>query len=178
MINWTYPHQLVVLRKVCVGGSQLELNNLDKSNADGKIHRRSPIKFPLSGGRGQDLVEFAIVLPLLFLVLFGVLDLGRLFFSGITITNAARRGARYAARSRNKPVSDVIAAARDEAASTSIDLSSTPISVTCPDTSSSWPCAGDETVRVTITYDFDLIFGGIINLPSIQLVRNYEMLVQ
>jgi hypothetical protein len=46
--------------------------------------------------RGQSLVEFAILLPLLVLIVFGVLDLGRAFFALITITNAAREGARFA----------------------------------------------------------------------------------
>jgi hypothetical protein len=161
-----------------VGSSQVEDNNHSKKEEYGRVPPRFYRISPRTGAKGQDLVEFAIVLPFLFLVLFGVLDLGRLFFSGITITNAARTGARYAARNRNKLVSDVIAAARSEATSTSIDLASSPINVTCPDTASSWPCAGGETVRVTITYDFDLIFGGIINLPSLQLIRSYEMMVQ
>ena len=48
-----------------------------------------------NGSKGQELMEFAIVLPLLLLIVFGVLDLGRLFHALITITNAAREGARY-----------------------------------------------------------------------------------
>ncbi len=43
--------------------------------------------------RGQSLVEFALILPV-FILLFGAaLDLGRLFYAQITITNAAREGA-------------------------------------------------------------------------------------
>ena len=44
---------------------------------------------------GQNLVEFSLVLVFLIFVVFGVLDLGRVFFSIITISNAAREGARY-----------------------------------------------------------------------------------
>jgi hypothetical protein len=44
--------------------------------------------------RGQELAEFAIILPVLFLLLFAALDLGRLFFASISIANAAREGAR------------------------------------------------------------------------------------
>ena len=44
--------------------------------------------------QGQGLVEFALLLPILVLVVFGVLELGRAFFALIAITNAAREGAR------------------------------------------------------------------------------------
>lgn len=44
--------------------------------------------------RGASLVEFAIVLPLLLLVIGGLIDFGRLYFTEVMITNAAREGAR------------------------------------------------------------------------------------
>jgi len=45
--------------------------------------------------KGQSLVELAILLPVLILVLMGIMDLGRVFYAQIVITNAAREGARY-----------------------------------------------------------------------------------
>jgi len=47
--------------------------------------------------RGQTLVELALVLPVLVLILFGILEFGRIFHSYIVITNAAREGARLGA---------------------------------------------------------------------------------
>jgi Flp pilus assembly protein TadG len=47
--------------------------------------------------RGQALVEFALVLPVMMLVLLIVVDFGRLFFAYISDVNAAREGASYAA---------------------------------------------------------------------------------
>ncbi len=44
--------------------------------------------------RGQTLVEFALILPILILILFGILEFGRIFYSYISITNAVREGAR------------------------------------------------------------------------------------
>lgn len=44
---------------------------------------------------GQELVEFALILPLLLLLLLGIIEVGRLVFSYNTIANAAREGARY-----------------------------------------------------------------------------------
>ncbi|MEW1954410.1 TadE/TadG family type IV pilus assembly protein [Terrabacter sp. NPDC080008] len=46
--------------------------------------------------RGAAAVELAIVLPVLFLVIGGIVDFGRFFFTQIQVTNAAREGARVA----------------------------------------------------------------------------------
>ncbi len=46
--------------------------------------------------RGQSLVEFALVLPIFFLLLFGVLDLGRGVLAFNSVSNAAREGVRTA----------------------------------------------------------------------------------
>ncbi len=46
------------------------------------------------GERGTALVEFALVLPLLAVLVFGIIDFGRIFQSWVTLTNAAREGAR------------------------------------------------------------------------------------
>jgi Flp pilus assembly protein TadG len=45
------------------------------------------------GRRGQALVELALVMPLLLLLMVAALDFGRVFYSLITISNAAREGA-------------------------------------------------------------------------------------
>jgi Flp pilus assembly protein TadG len=47
--------------------------------------------------RGQSIVELALILPVLMLLVASTLDLGRMFYSQITITNAAREGAYEAA---------------------------------------------------------------------------------
>ena len=46
---------------------------------------------------GQSLLEFAIILPLLLLLVMGVFDLGRGIYYFSAIHNAAREGARYGA---------------------------------------------------------------------------------
>jgi Flp pilus assembly protein TadG len=46
--------------------------------------------------KGAELIEFALVFPLLLLVLFGILDYGLMFQRYETVTNAAREGARIA----------------------------------------------------------------------------------
>lgn len=48
--------------------------------------------------RGQSLVELALILPVMMLLVAATLDLGRVFYSQITISGAAREGAMQAAR--------------------------------------------------------------------------------
>ncbi|MFP4343991.1 MAG: TadE family protein, partial [Anaerolineales bacterium] len=45
--------------------------------------------------RGQGLVEFALILPLLLLILLGIFEFGRAFFIYSNLFNAAREGTRY-----------------------------------------------------------------------------------
>ncbi len=49
-----------------------------------------------TSARGQSLVEFTIVLPVLLLMLVGTLDIGRVVLANDTISAAAREAARYA----------------------------------------------------------------------------------
>jgi hypothetical protein len=46
---------------------------------------------------GQALVEFALVLPLILLIMFGVFDVGRAVYTNSALSQAAREGARLAA---------------------------------------------------------------------------------
>ena len=55
--------------------------------------------------RGQTLVEFALIVPLFVLLLFGIVDFGRAVLASNSIANAAREGARTAIV--NQRVSDI-----------------------------------------------------------------------
>ena len=46
-------------------------------------------------GRGQALVEFALVFPLLMLLVFALIDLGRVVYAHNAMAEAAREGARW-----------------------------------------------------------------------------------
>jgi hypothetical protein len=67
--------------------------------------RRRPRRLSL---RGQSLVEFALVLPLLLILLLGIADFGRVFTAGISLEAAARNAAEVGAleRLRNPPPAD------------------------------------------------------------------------
>lgn len=63
--------------------------------------------------RGQSLAEFALVAPVFMLLLLIAIDFGRVFFSHIQITNAAREAAAYGATSPTDTVG-IAARARQE----------------------------------------------------------------
>ncbi len=60
----------------------------------------------LKNQRGGAAVEFAIVLPLLALILFGTIDFALLFYNKQILTNASREGARSAIIAKNWDVKD------------------------------------------------------------------------
>jgi Flp pilus assembly protein TadG len=59
---------------------------------------RTAKKALLQSQSGASLLEFALVLPLLLLLLLGVIEIGRYAYVGILVGNAARAGAAYGAQ--------------------------------------------------------------------------------
>jgi len=144
----------------------------------GIMHKVLISKFGHKSEKAQELVEFALVLPLLLLIVFGVLDLGRAFHAAIAITNASREGARFGTIRPDATANEIRQATRNEAANSGIDLSASPIAVSCPDTAPpAGTCDNGEPIEVTVTFNFNLLIGQIISIPSIQLVYSAEMRV-
>ena len=50
----------------------------------------------MTRSRGQSMAEFALVAPLFFMLLFGIIEAGRFIFYYEILNNATREGARYA----------------------------------------------------------------------------------
>ena len=69
--------------------------------------------------RGQTLVEFALILPVLIVILVGIFDGGRLVFASNTVNNAAREAGREA--TVNQTLADVQARAAQHAVSLAVD---------------------------------------------------------
>jgi Flp pilus assembly protein TadG len=57
--------------------------------------------------RGAAAVEFALVLPILVVLAFGIIDFGRLLYTYNNLTSAVREGARFAAVQTEANVDDV-----------------------------------------------------------------------
>lgn len=114
---------------------------------------------------GSALVEFALILPILVLLLFGVIEFGLLLYNQQVITNASREGARYGIVSRvpdRRSVDEITQVVNDYCASNMITFGSS----TGPDTNvgphSLTALFGDDlTVEVTYLYDF-LVLPGFI----------------
>jgi Flp pilus assembly protein TadG len=71
--------------------------------------------------RGQSAVEFAVVVPILVLLLVVISDFGRIFFVSISVNNAARAGAQYGSQfvTNAKDSSGMVAAANLDGANIS-----------------------------------------------------------
>lgn len=103
---------------------------------------------------GQTMVEFALVLPLLAMLLFGVIQFGILFNNYLDLTDATRAGARKAAVSRNTSDPSGPAGVATQAVINSagdITLKSTDVTVT-----STWQPGTDVTVQAAYPYKIDL----------------------
>lgn len=78
--------------------------------------------------RSQALAEFALIAPVLLLVVFGIVDLGRAVFYYNTLAHAAREGAREA-ESASTPLpanADVLATVRGQATGVSVAVNPCP----------------------------------------------------
>jgi Flp pilus assembly protein TadG len=89
-----------------------------------------------SGRTGQSLVEFALVLPLIMLLIMGVVDLGRGIFAYNEVADAAREGGRTGII--NQTLSDIRARAAEQAIALGIP---TTAPASCPATGGPPPAA-------------------------------------
>jgi len=93
--------------------------------------------------RGAAAVEFALLLPMLLLLVFGIIDFGRALNAQITLTQAAREGARLDALGRSNVASGT------QAAATGLS----PVSVTVV-TSCLPNATGDAKVTASYVFNF------------------------
>jgi Flp pilus assembly protein TadG len=101
--------------------------------------------------QGQTLTEFAIVLPLFVVLLFGIIQFGITFNNYVTLTDAARAAARKGAVSRNSsnPAGDCKA----EGYAAAADLDQTKLTLNCL---SSWTQGTDVEVDASYPYSINL----------------------
>jgi Flp pilus assembly protein TadG len=110
--------------------------------ADDRCTRRS---------RGQAMVEFTLILPMLLLLILGIYQFGQAYADYIQVTNAARNGGRKALVSRTDAsgVADVIATAKN--ATWWLDKNQMSVSV-----SPGQPWTTGQNVTVTVTYPYSI----------------------
>lgn len=107
----------------------------------------------LRSERGAAAVEFGLVLPILLVLLLGIIDFGRAYHAQITLTHAAREGARaFAVNGDTAGVTGVVTGAATALTGVAVSY---PNGSTCEPPSLVSPGSPAE-VRVTL--DFDPIF--------------------
>jgi Flp pilus assembly protein TadG len=147
-------------------------------------------------GRGQAMVEFALVLPVFLLVLCGILDFGFMLFDRMSLINAVREGARAGSVIADPTQIPAVVQARVISAATQAGLGLSASNVpgaTCVETTSpttpapscTWtlynansnPTGAQvgDSVLVTVNYDyqtfFPLLFGRKFTLSTtVQMV--------
>lgn len=92
--------------------------------------------------KGQELVEYALILPILLLILMSILDLGRAVYYSSAIHNSAREGARYGIVFPNDltGIEDVV-----RQKSVGLDPAELTVNTFLPD---------EDTIRVVVTFRF------------------------
>jgi Flp pilus assembly protein TadG len=107
--------------------------------------------------RGSAAVEFALLLPVLLLLLFGVIDFGRAINAQITLTQAAREGARLASVGQSS--TNVVS--RTQSAATGLSPVTVTVTSSCPTGAGT---GTDAVVQASYTYSFITPVGAIAGL--------------
>jgi Flp pilus assembly protein TadG len=108
------------------------------------------------GQKGAAAVEFAIILPLLVTLVFGIIDMGLLLYNKQIITNASREGARAGIARSTIPIENVV---EDYCTGRLI-----PDDGTLPTVTVTGGGAFQNDLTVTVTFVHNFMFAGIIGL--------------
>jgi Flp pilus assembly protein TadG len=124
--------------------------------------------------RGQSLVEFALLLPIILILMAAVFDIGRVLDASIVLTNAVRTGARFG--SIHPTWYDSVRARVIDFANNS-GMNFTGVQLEAANVSVVMSTAPGASVIVTVDYDLPLYFGRIVGLSTIHIQRSAEMMV-
>jgi Flp pilus assembly protein TadG len=102
--------------------------------------------------RGQTMVEFTLVLPILVVVLFGIIQFGITFNNYIALTDAVRAGARTASVSRFSATPSTDTVSKVKTASGDLDPAQLNVTVT-----TTWSQGSDVIVKATYPYSISLL---------------------
>jgi PKD repeat protein len=126
----------------------------------------APSRTRRASSRGQSLVELALIAPVFLILLMTAIDLGRLMYSQITITNAAKEAVLVASQGgtwqANQPCSDtntVMCGAISEAQDGFVIVEQTRVDLSpavC-DKDAPYPAGGPPIVSVEVTSPFNLL---------------------
>ena len=120
---------------------------------------------------GMSSIEMAVVTPLVLLMLIGVIDFGRVYYTAITVENAARAGVSYGAvdPSNADHLAKIVQMAENEAQNISPVIAVADKFCECKD-GSAVDCedtCDDGTMRVFVRVNVEKTFSTIIGYPGI-----------
>ena len=124
--------------------------------------------------RGQSLIETAVMIVVIFTVVFWIFELGWLMYTYSVMADAANEGVRYAIVHHGGDTAGTQSRVLDFAATSLHNISSMlPPAVTFPDGNANPP----NRVRVTVTYTFVPYLSGFINTPTMKTYAEGRMVV-
>jgi Flp pilus assembly protein TadG len=112
------------------------------------------LKRTIKNEQGQTMTEFAFVLPILLVMLFGIIQFGIIFNNYVALTDAARAASRKGAVSRNASDPKGDCEATGYAAGANLDQPHVKFILTCDST---WAIGSDVTVTAQYPYDVNLL---------------------
>ena len=114
--------------------------------------------------RGQALAEFALVLPMLFMVLFGIIEFARAWNIKQAVTDAAREGVRYAVIADDRTLADAKARIEERLALASIEASTITFSSATPGCTVINDCLHDsgKLMTVDVSTQYRMAFVGVV----------------
>jgi Flp pilus assembly protein TadG len=118
--------------------------------------RQRPVQEGLREQRGATAVEFALIVPLLIVLVLGIAEFGRAFQVQGTLAAAAREGVRVMALQNDQAAAKT--AVRNSATSLNPTITDSEIAVD-PPTGCPSVTGGTATVRLTITYPMPYLTG-------------------
>ncbi len=137
----------------------------------GRTGRR---RLAIGGESGSVVVELALILPVFFLIVFGMLEISRVVYTNHTLAHAAREGARFAMVRGSRSASpastqDIDAAVRSQAVT--LDLNDLGVAVSYNPNNNP-----GSVVTVQVSYAYQFILPALSPGP-LQLTRSSRMLV-
>ncbi len=106
---------------------------------------------------GQAMVEFALVAPILFLILFAIIQFGIVFMNSVALTDAVRIGARKAAVSRTAADPTAATQAAILGAANDLDKSTLAGRITVAPAGGNWTQGNSITVSATYPYSINIL---------------------
>jgi len=133
------------------------------------------------GHSGQGLLEFALILPIVLIIVIGALNFGMAFFVKVVLENSAREGAYFMVYNTEEGKADSFAATKAavqaEGQDSGVAIAAGDIAVECRvGAAVNNNCPIGSTVVVTVTHEMDLLVNVLFQGP-LQLSNEARMLI-